>query len=130
VASPTGDTYTITRYVYRTVVDLSPGMVLLKKGDGAQEGEDVVLKGDTGNAEMILHPGWAGQLVIETDGTTEAAESLLQRATTPISREIKPNQPRPSMHINNRPYRILRNMSRPGLIFCRVVQDAPLPQPF
>ena len=82
-------------------------------------------------ADETLHPDWAGQLIIETDGTTEAAKALLAR-TKAISRDVAPDQPqpRPPLHANNRPYKILRNMSRPGLIFCRVVEDAQPAQPF
>lgn len=74
------------------------------------------------DAADTVHPDWAGQLIIETDGTTEAAKALLQR-TRPESREVSAGQPRIPAHVNNRPYKILRNLSRPGLIFCRVVED-------
>lgn len=75
-----------------------------------------------GETETV-HPDWAGQLIIETDGTTEAAKALLQRVTSISTETISPDQPKIPAHVNNRPYAILRNLSRPGLIFCRVIPD-------
>ncbi|KAK9894775.1 hypothetical protein P389DRAFT_101227 [Cystobasidium minutum MCA 4210] len=116
LASPSGEQYKVTRYVYRTVVDLLPGAILIS--------------GDGGGPTETIHPDWAGQLIIETDGTTEAAKALLQR-TKSILDNGRPDQSSSApSHSNNRPYRILRNMSRPGLIFCRVIEDGQPAQLF
>lgn len=84
----------------------------------------------SGETETV-HPDWAGQLIIETDGTTEAAKALLSRVI-PVSRETTAQQHPaiPTSISNNRPYVILRNLSRPGLIFCRVVPDTGPSQQF
>lgn len=70
----------------------------------------------------MMHPDWTGQIVVETDGTTEAAKALVKRVT-PVSRSIVANQKPPPIRINNRPYRVLRHLSKPGLIFIRPVDD-------
>ena len=107
LTSPGGERYAVNRYVYRTACDLVPGTLL---GNAGQQG------GAGPGGIEVLHPDWAGKLVIETEGTAEAARALLERAT-PTKREILPNQPRISKHANNYPYRILRSLSRPGQIW-------------
>lgn len=135
LASPSGEQYKVTRYVYRTVVDLLPGAILIsghRKGEWTQLlwlAKLLTLPLVIGPTETI-HPDWAGQLIIETDGTTEAAKALLQR-TKSILDSGRPDQSSSApSHSNNRPYRILRNMSRPGLIFCRVIEDGQPAQLF
>lgn len=127
ISSPSGEQYKVTRYVYRTAIELNPSSMSSDPGAGELNHTPKLRRVQTnrffditGESDFI-HPDWAGQLIIETDGTTEAAKDLLQRVTAP-SKDSGVSNP-PSEQSNNRPYMILRNLSTPGLIFCRVVPD-------
>ncbi|KAM0750219.1 hypothetical protein T439DRAFT_326168 [Meredithblackwellia eburnea MCA 4105] len=97
VASPGGQgTYAIKRFVYRSFVKLKPGVILGTSGGAGGSGPGGI---------DVLHQDWSGTLVLETDGTTEHAAHLISACSskTPV------------------PFRILREKSRPGMIWLRPV---------
>ena len=108
LTSPSGDRYRVNRYVYRTVVELLPGTLLGSSGSAGGAGP--------GGIEQ-LHPDWAGSLVIEVEGTSEAAQKLVQ-STTPNPSALQHSAPQQTQ---NRPHNVLRNLSRPGQIWVRPV---------
>lgn len=108
IESPSGDRYHVNRYVYRCSIDLIPGAILGENGGTGGSGP--------GGIEC-LHEDWEGKLVVECDGTAEAAKELLRRAT-PVSRKKgDKGQPLDGHH----PYKVVRSLSRPGQIFVRPV---------
>lgn len=110
IESPSGDRYKVNRYVYRTIVDLKEGTIL-----GDTQGRT---KGSGPGGIEILHSDWAGQLVIEVEGTSEAANALLKRAVPQVhSMKQSGNQ----QLTNNTPFRVIRSLSRPGQIWLKPV---------
>ncbi|GAA5835010.1 hypothetical protein JCM9279_007172 [Rhodotorula babjevae] len=95
VSSPQGN-YLVSRYVYRAALHLLAGQMI---GDVAGAG------GAGPGGIEVVHPDWAGTIVVETEGTTEAATLLLARvaSTEPV------------------PWRILREKSRPGKVWLKPV---------
>ncbi|KPV76576.1 uncharacterized protein RHOBADRAFT_52565 [Rhodotorula graminis WP1] len=95
VSSPQGN-YLVSRYVYRAALRLLAGQMI---GDVAGAG------GAGPGGIEVVHPDWAGEIVVETEGTTEAATLLLARVASaePV------------------PWRILREKSRPGRVWLKPV---------
>ncbi|GJN87179.1 hypothetical protein Rhopal_000124-T1 [Rhodotorula paludigena] len=98
LSSPQGN-YLVSRYVYRASLKLSAGQIV---GDSAGAG------GLGPGGIEVVHPDWAGQIVVETEGTTEHATLLIARAAS-----VEPV-----------PWRIVREKSRPGKIWLRPVLDS------
>ena len=78
VSSPQGS-YLVSRYVYRAALHLLAGQMI---GDVAGAG------GAGPGGIEVVHPDWAGHIVVETEGTTEAATLLLARVRLPLSLEL------------------------------------------
>lgn len=97
VSSPQGS-YTVKRFVYRGATKIKPGTIIGGAGGAGGTGPGGILVADE---------QWAGQVVVETDGTTEHATMLLNRceSRTPT------------------PWKILREKSRPNCIWLRPVTD-------
>ncbi|GAA5901123.1 hypothetical protein JCM8208_002283 [Rhodotorula glutinis] len=95
VSSPQGS-YLVSRYVYRAALHLLAGQMI---GDVAGAG------GAGPGGIEVVHPDWAGHVVVETEGTTEAATLLLARVAS-----VEPV-----------PWRILREKSRPGKVWLKPV---------
>ncbi|BGP46458.1 hypothetical protein JCM10450v2_002303 [Rhodotorula kratochvilovae] len=98
LSSPQGS-YLVSRYVYRAALKLHAGQII---GDAAGKG------GAGPGGIEVVHPDWAGQIVVEAEGTTEAATMLLARVAS-----VEPT-----------PWRIIREKSRPGKIWLRPALDA------
>ncbi|GAA5998773.1 uncharacterized protein JCM10292_007222 [Rhodotorula paludigena] len=98
LSSPQGN-YLVSRYVYRASLKLSAGQIV---GDSAGAG------GLGPGGIEVVHPDWAGQVVVETEGTTEHATLLIARVAS-----VEPV-----------PWRIVREKSRPGKIWLRPVLDS------
>jgi len=119
VASPQGR-YRVQRYVYRAAVALRAQAIIGQSGDGGS---------GPGGIEVV-HPNWEGQLVIETEGTSEHAQDLISRCT-PIRNNTKFSNNRGTKlaaglgHQTNQaslqPFRVLRERSRPGKLFIRPI---------
>ncbi|TNY22381.1 hypothetical protein DMC30DRAFT_349037 [Rhodotorula diobovata] len=75
VSSPQGN-YLVSRYVYRAALHLLAGQII---GDAAGAG------GAGPGGIEVVHPDWAGQIVVEAEGTTEAATLLLARVRPTLS---------------------------------------------
>ncbi|KAH8921632.1 hypothetical protein BT69DRAFT_311325 [Atractiella rhizophila] len=87
--------HSIKKFVYRAAFDIAPGTILNVPSRGAQqEGERIV-------------DAWAGQVMVETEGTTEHANLLLSRCSVP----------------DNTPWRIIRERSRPGKLWISPIFD-------
>ncbi|GAA5921471.1 hypothetical protein JCM3775_003064 [Rhodotorula graminis] len=97
VSSPQGN-YLVSRYVYRAALHLLAGQMI---GDVAGAG------GAGPGGIEVVHTDWAGEIVVETEGTTEAATLLLARVASaePV------------------PWRILREKSRPGRVWLKPVVE-------
>ncbi|GEM06916.1 F-box domain contaning protein [Rhodotorula toruloides] len=95
LSSPQGQ-YLVSRYVYRGTLRLVAGQII---GDAAGAG------GLGPGGIEVVHEDWAGQVVVETEGTTEHATMLLARVAS-----IEPT-----------PWRVTRERSRPGRIWLRPV---------
>lgn len=88
----------VKKFVYRTSFKLSQGMIISPMGGG---------RGPPGEITVVADE-WLGMVVIETEGTTEHANFLMNRVQ---------NQ-------NPTPWRILRDRSRPGKLWIRPVLDS------
>ncbi|KAM0749816.1 hypothetical protein T439DRAFT_348592 [Meredithblackwellia eburnea MCA 4105] len=97
LSSPQG-TYAVKRFVYRSFLSLKPGTILGTVGAAGGAGP--------GGIEVV-HEDWSGTLVIETDGTTEHAAHLMARCSSKAPA----------------PFRIMREKSRPGMIWLRPVLE-------
>ncbi|GAA6045809.1 hypothetical protein NBRC10513_005217 [Rhodotorula toruloides] len=97
LSSPQGQ-YLVSRYVYRGMLRLVAGQII---GDAAGAG------GLGPGGIEVVHEDWAGQVVVETEGTTEHATMLLARVAS-----IEPT-----------PWRVIREKSRPGRIWLRPVLE-------
>ncbi|BGP30606.1 hypothetical protein JCM10296v2_002362 [Rhodotorula toruloides] len=93
LSSPQGQ-YLVSRYVYRGMLRLVAGQIV---GDAAGAG------GLGPGGIEVVHEDWAGQVVVETEGTTEHATMLLARVAS-----VEPT-----------PWRVIREKSRPGRIWLR-----------
>ncbi|KAL8286440.1 hypothetical protein RQP46_004457 [Phenoliferia psychrophenolica] len=97
ISSPQG-TYAVKRFVYRSVINIKPGLILGNSGGAGGKGP--------GGVE-IVDSDWAGVLVLETDGTSENAAALLARCASK----------------DPTPFRIVREKSRPGSLWLRPVNQ-------
>ncbi|CDR38313.1 hypothetical protein NBRC10512_004052 [Rhodotorula toruloides] len=97
LSSPQGR-YLVSRYVYRGTLRLVAGQII---GDAAGAG------GLGPGGIEVVHEDWAGQVVVETEGTTEHATMLLARVAS-----VEPT-----------PWRVIREKSRPGRIWLRPVLE-------
>lgn len=114
VSSPQGS-YQIKRFVYRCVLaPLSFSSELQtdspRFGSGSCRINAGAIIGGTGGAGGagpggvdIVHEDWSGTVVVETDGTTEHATTLIARCSSTVPT----------------PWRILRDKSRPGKLWLR-----------
>ncbi|GAA5826660.1 hypothetical protein JCM3770_007100 [Rhodotorula araucariae] len=97
LSSPQGS-YLVSRYVYRAALKVHAGQII---GDAAGQG------GAGPGGIEVVHPDWAGQIVVEVEGTTEAATLLLARVAS----------------VEPAPWHIVREKSRLGRIWLRPVLD-------
>jgi len=121
VSSPQGN-YLVSRYVYRAALHLLAGQMI---GDMAGAG------GAGPGGIEVVHPDWAGQIIVETEGTTEAATLLLARVRPlSLSRYPLPLSSLRRAHpllllqvasVEPVPWRILREKSRPGAVWLKPV---------
>lgn len=102
VTSPSGERYVVNCFMYRTFCEIVPGTMLGDTGGDGAAG--------LGGIE-IVHDDWTGKLVIETEGTAEAARELIAR--------VSANRQDGSA---NYPYKILRSLSKPGHVWISPVQ--------
>ena len=72
VSSPQGN-YLVKRFVYRGAAKVRPGTIIGSGGGAGGAGP--------GGIEVV-HQAWAGQIVVETEGTTEHASMLLERVSS------------------------------------------------
>ncbi|GAA5821453.1 hypothetical protein JCM11251_004631 [Rhodosporidiobolus azoricus] len=98
LSSPQG-TYVVRKFVYRAGIKIKSGQII---GTSAGSG------GSGPGGIDVVHDDWTGQLVLETDGTTEHAAMLVARAAS-----TEPT-----------PWRIVRSKCRPGRLFLRPVLDS------
>ncbi|KAK4696584.1 hypothetical protein P7C70_g8354, partial [Phenoliferia sp. Uapishka_3] len=97
MSSPQG-TYSIRKFVYRSMIKIKPGHLLGSSGGAGGMGP--------GGVEVV-DQDWAGTVTLETDGTSEHAAALLARCATQIPT----------------PFRIVREKSRPGHLWLRPVLE-------
>ncbi|GAA5907302.1 hypothetical protein JCM6882_002801 [Rhodosporidiobolus microsporus] len=98
LSSPQGN-YVVKKFVYRAGIKIKSGQII---GSAAGVG------GSGPGGIDVVHDDWVGQLVLETDGTTEHATMLVARAAS-----TEPT-----------PWRILRSKCRPGKLWLKPVLDA------
>lgn len=72
IASPQGE-YIVKRFVYRSSIKLRSGTICGSEGG----------KGFGPGGVEVVHDDWVGFLILETDGTTEHATSLIARCSNP-----------------------------------------------
>ncbi|GAA5948703.1 hypothetical protein JCM21900_005266 [Sporobolomyces salmonicolor] len=98
LSSPQGN-YQVRKHVYRGAIKIKPGHII-----GSSAGA-----GGTGPGGIeVVHDDWAGQVVLETEGTTEHATLLIARVAS-----VEPT-----------PWRIMRERCRPGKLWLRPVLDS------
>ncbi|KAG8940649.1 hypothetical protein FRC03_005222, partial [Tulasnella sp. 419] len=110
----------VIRWVHRTKIKIRPGMPV----------DPIAHSPDGTRQRTLIHPGWVGTLVIETEGTNEALAdlqarlgdavnaSLIRRGSGGGSRATKNGK-----GIGRSPFRLLREKSRPGEIWLRCVGE-------
>lgn len=72
ISSPQGE-YTVNRFVYRSSIKLRSGTICGSEGG----------KGFGPGGVEVVHDDWVGFMILETDGTTEHAASLIARCSSP-----------------------------------------------
>jgi hypothetical protein len=121
--------YRVTTYKYRAVANVKAGTIVGSNGGIGGAGPGGV---------DIVHEDWSGQVVLQTEGTTEHAQQLLTRCT-PVSavtaagnkqnknygqyRQQVVQQQQQQVPATLQPWRVLRERSRPGKLWIRVRVD-------
>ncbi|GAA5858518.1 hypothetical protein JCM8547_007343 [Rhodosporidiobolus lusitaniae] len=95
LSSPQGQ-YMVKKFVYRAGIKIKPGQLI---------GDSPVLGGSGPGGIDVVHDDWVGEVVVETDGTTEHATMLIARVAS-----VEPT-----------PWRIIRSKCRVGRLFLRPV---------
>ncbi|GAA5866126.1 hypothetical protein JCM1840_005081 [Sporobolomyces johnsonii] len=98
LSSPQGN-YQVKKHVYRGAIKIKPGHII---------GSSAGVGGSGPGGIEVVHDDWAGQVVLETEGTTEHATLLIARVAS-----LEPT-----------PWRILRERCRPGKLWLRPVLDS------
>ncbi|KAI5122864.1 hypothetical protein M0805_003157 [Coniferiporia weirii] len=108
--TPQGGHHTVVRWIHRSRFSIRPG---------AYRHIPIAIPGTS----LSVDPGWYGSVIVETEGTNEGLADLQDRCKTGFPPRAVTGAELTKSKPHSRAFRLLRERSRPGEIWLRVVRE-------